>query len=182
MRRWALLSIAFLCFSGAASAQALDYNARADVFVGYSYYHLDSPGTFLTGPAILVDMNGGSASLALYPYAHLGVVADFGGYASRESSELGSAVILTYMFGPRVVFRSGHFTPFAQFLVGGANINIPGSGTSLAWSGGLGLDFNISPHFAVRLPQVEYVRTYFYDGATNEQDNVRASAGVVFRF
>jgi hypothetical protein len=110
------------------------------------------------------------------------VVADLGGYVSGENSELGRAATITYMFGPRVVFRSGHFTPFAQFLVGGAHIDVPGVGTGFAWSGGLGLDINVTPHFAIRLPQVEYVRTYFSDAATNVQENIRASAGVVFSF
>jgi hypothetical protein len=182
MKRWMLLLVAFLCFGAAASAQAFNSAPTGDVFVGYSYYHFDAPGTFFAGPAILADMNGGSASLGVYPFAHLGVVADFGGYVSGANSELGNAYILTYMFGPRVIFRSGHFTPFAQFLVGGAQVNVSGVGTSLAWAGGLGLDFNVTPHFGIRLPQVEYVRTYFSDGAANVQDNIRASAGVVFRF
>jgi hypothetical protein len=182
MKKWILPLVAFLCFGTAASAQAFSSGSAGDIFVGYSYYHFDAPGNFFAGPAILADMNGGSASLGVYPFAHLGVVADFGGYVSGSNSELGSAYILTYMFGPRVIFRSGHFTPFAQFLVGGANVNISGVGTSLAWAGGLGMDFNVTPHFAIRLPQVEFVRTYFSDGATNVQDNIRASAGVVFRF
>ena len=85
------------------------------------------------------------------------------------------------MAGPKVAFRTGRFTPFAQFLVGGAHLDIT-SQTDLAWAGGLGLDANLTRMLGVRLFQVEYVRTYFPDGITGEQNSVRASAGLVVRF
>jgi hypothetical protein len=47
---------------------------------------------------------------------------------------------------------------------------------------GGGLDWNATPHIGVRLIQAEYLLTKFNDGANNRQNNVRVSAGVVFRF
>lgn len=75
MKRWALLFAAFLCFTAVASAQD---NPKVEIFGGYSYYHFDAPGTFFAGPAILADLNGASASVAVNPFSHLGLVADFG--------------------------------------------------------------------------------------------------------
>jgi Outer membrane protein beta-barrel domain len=180
MKRWVLLFAAFLCFGAVASAQDFP---KVEVFGGYSFYHFDSPGSafFDTSP-LRASMNGGSASISVNPFTHLGLVADFGGYASGNNSDLGATDIITYLFGPKVAFRSGRFTPFAQFLVGGAHVAINGVGESLAWSGGLGLDVNMSRHFGVRLGQLDYIRTYFADGSTGTQHNLRASAGVVFRF
>jgi peptidoglycan-associated lipoprotein len=113
---------------------------------------------------------------------YLGLVADFGGYAAGESSELGSSHLFTALFGPKIALRAGPFTPFAQALVGVAHVNISGTPNTIAWSGGLGLDFNLSHHWGVRVAQVEYLSTYFNDGATDHQNNIRASAGIVYRF
>jgi hypothetical protein len=44
------------------------------------------------------------------------------------------------------------------------------------------LDANLTRRLGVRLFHLEYIRTYFPDGITGEQNNIRASAGVVVRF
>jgi opacity protein-like surface antigen len=156
---------------------------KVEIFGGYSYLHFDAPG--VPGneiPPILANLNGGSASIAVNPMKYLGLVADFGGYAAGESSDLGSAHLFTFLFGPKVAFRSGPFTPFAQVLLGGAHLDISGVPNTFAWAAGGGLDYNLSAHWGVRVVQVEYLGTYFNDGATNTQHNIRASAGVVYRF
>jgi hypothetical protein len=56
---------------------------------------------------------------------------------------------------------------------------------SFAWTAGGGLDFNLRRHLAIRIIQAEYLMTRFQDyssGKTTEQDDVRLSAGLVFRF
>jgi hypothetical protein len=185
MKRWVLLFVATLCFSAVASAQAED-NPRLEGFVGYSYLHFEDPGDYLGIPngigALRANLNGGSASIAFNPFKYLGVVADFGGYGSGNNSQLGGSTIYTYMFGPRVALRTGRFTPFAQFLGGGAHLTAGGGLTSGAWAGGVGLDANLTQHLGVRLFQVEYLRTYFTDGITDQQNSIRASAGLVVRF
>jgi hypothetical protein len=185
MKRWVLLFAAFLCFSAVASAQvfsAQEGTPKVELFGGYSYYHFDAPGTLATGPAILANLNGGSGSISVNPFKYLGLVADFGGYHATQNSELGNANIYTFLFGPKIAFRSGPFTPFAQVLFGGAHLNISGVPNTFAWAAGGGLDFNLSHHWGIRLAQIEYLSTYFNDGATNHQDNIRASAGIVYRF
>jgi len=89
MKRWVLLFAAFLCFSAVASAQDAP---KVEIFGGYSYFHFDAPGLASEeDPPILANLNGGSASVAVNPLKYLGLVADFGGYTSGESSDLGSA-------------------------------------------------------------------------------------------
>lgn len=138
-----MLLAAFLCFSTVASAQAED-NPKLEAFVGYSYYHFEDPGNHLGGDEALgpirANLNGGSASVAFGPVKYLGVVADFGGYTSTASSNLGGGSIFTYLFGPKVAIRTGRFTPFAQFLLGGAHLDVgPGGLNGFAWAGGVGL-------------------------------------------
>jgi hypothetical protein len=186
MKRWVLLFAVSLCFSAVVSAQAED-NPKLEAFVGYSYYHFEDPGNHLGGEnaigPIRANLNGGSASISYNPFKYLGIVGDFGEYASTEGSALGGPRIFTYLFGPKVALRTGKLTPFGQLLFGGARLGIGSGGLSaFAWAAGVGLDVNLTHHIGVRLAQLEYLRTSFSDGITNTQDNIRASAGVTFRF
>lgn len=178
----------------------------AELFVGYSY--LRAVPTLAAGNR-LVWLNGGSTSLAFNFNRHLGIVGDFGAYTNSEvrfTGAYGSTVdvdnsnigVMTYLAGPRLSFRDhGRITPFVQALFGGVHANevrlsnctfsctlLP-SQNSFAMTAGGGLDFRIHRHFALRLIQAEYLMTRFQDyatGTTSGQNDVRLSAGVVFRF
>jgi len=52
------------------------------------------------------------------------------------------------------------------------------SETAFAWAIGGGVDWNLKERLAIRLGQFDYLPTYF--GSTT-QNNIRYSAGVVFR-
>jgi len=105
----------------------------------------------------------------------------------------------TFTFGPRFSSRRfGRVVPFAHVLVGVAHINgdinsssiftpIPTllsehtsrSNTALAVAPGAGLDLTVSHRIAIRLFEIDYLMTRFYN---QRQDNGRVSAGVVFQF
>jgi opacity protein-like surface antigen len=105
----------------------------------------------------------------------------------------------TVTFGPRFSFRRyGRVVPFVHVLVGVAHIsgtvsgssiftpiptllpqNTSRSNTALAVAPGIGLDLSVSSHVAVRLFEIDYLMTRFYN---QRQDNGRVSAGIVFRF
>ena len=53
-----------------------------------------------------------------------------------------------------------------------------------AIAAGVGLDWTLTRHFAVRLAQIDYLMTRFYDpfGSRFLQNNARYSGGLVFRF
>ena len=57
-------------------------------------------------------------------------------------------------------------------------------GNSLAIAAGVGLDLTLTHHFAVRLGQIDYLMTRFYDpyGSRFIQNNARYSGGIVYRF
>jgi opacity protein-like surface antigen len=180
---------------------------RTELFLGYSY--LRAVPTYATGNR-LVDLNGGSTSLAFNLTRSFGLVTDFGGFADsqvrltgpganpvRTADSKGDAY--TFMFGPRFSFRNHErVVPFAQVLVGGVHVSeltltgcsgaactvIPAQ-SSFAMTAGAGLDLKVQKHLAVRLVQAEYLMTRLADtgtGATTTQNDMRLSAGLVFRF
>jgi hypothetical protein len=118
----------------------------------------------------------------------LGLVGDLGGY---DSGNVGRQTF-SYMFGPRLNWRVSRVVPYAQFLFGGAYewgvVNATGISTTqngFAMAAGGGVDVNITQHIAVKPIQVEYFMTQLPQLASNlnaVQNNLRYSAGVVFRF
>jgi opacity protein-like surface antigen/outer membrane protein OmpA-like peptidoglycan-associated protein len=179
---------------------------RFELFLGYSYVQAVPKLAFGNR---LVWLNGGSASLAFNLNRTLGLVADFGDYTNSQMRFQGAynstvnvdnanSAVLSYLFGPRLSYRKyDRITPFAQVLLGGVHANeialdnctvgcvlLP-SENSFALTAGGGLDLKVSHHFAVRLIQAEYMMTRFTNyttGASGTQNDMRLSAGVVFRF
>jgi len=128
--------------------------------------------------------NGGSGTFEYNVNGVLGVVADLGGYANTRFDNR----LFTYMFGPRLNFRHSRLTPYVQALFGGAHLSYDFSGTSttqnaFAFATGGGVDYNLSKHISIKPVQVEYVLTRFnnIEGFGSQQNDVRYSAGVVFR-
>jgi outer membrane immunogenic protein len=176
MNRWALLCGVMLLFAGAASAQT--DSPRVELFGGYSYLHVSVSGTNFTASA-----NGGSGSVSLNPNSWLGLVADFGGYTSGKGGFNGT--LYSYLFGPKVAYRTGRFTVFTQALFGGVHASMGsgfGSESAFATALGGGLDWNATEHIGLRLVQAEYVLSELNDGVNDRQNNARVSAGVVVRF
>ena len=178
---------------------------KAELFVGYSY--LQAVPKLADGNR-LVWLNGGSASLAYNFNRYLGIVADVGDYTNSEIRFQGASGatynvndadggVISYLFGPRLSFRHDRVTPFIQALFGGAhaseithsqcalNCTLLPTENAFAWTGGGGLDVRVHRHFAIRIIQAEYLMTRFQDystGATASQNDMRLSAGLVFRF
>ena len=183
MRKFGLLLglVLLLCLPAAAQD-----HSKADVFLGYSYVRAKPS----TSGAPSFNLNGGSGSIAFNPSSSFGVVADFGGYHLDET--IGgtpvSGNLYTYLFGPRLYYRGPGLTPFVQALFGGARLTggalgTTGSENAFAMTVGGGLDVNASRHVGIRLAQVEYLMTRFTEGTSREtQNNLRVSAGIVFRF
>jgi hypothetical protein len=157
----------------ALPAKAQDERPRSEVYVGYDYVRVNSNGNSF-------NFNGGSGQVTYNFNRWFGVVGDLGGYYTSESFGGG---IISYMFGPRISFRRhSRVTPFAQALFGGAWEIAASSQSVFAMSAGGGVDVKISRHFAVRPVQAEYFLTRFKNTPTNQQNNFRYSAGIVFRF
>jgi outer membrane protein OmpA-like peptidoglycan-associated protein len=182
------------------------FTPRVELFLGYSY--LQAVPELAVGNR-LVWLHGGSTSLAFNVNRYLGLVADVGDYTNSQMRFQGAytstvnvdnanAAVLSYLFGPRLSYRKyDRVTPFAQALFGGVHANeirlsnctvncilLPSESTFAMTAGG-GLDVRVYHHFALRVIQAEYMMTRFTNyatGAVGTQNDMRLSAGIVFRF
>jgi outer membrane protein OmpA-like peptidoglycan-associated protein len=195
--------------NGAASPYSQGMNTgtpKVELFFGYSYLRA------VPAPADgnrLMWMNGGSTSIAFNLNRHLGLVADFGAYTNSQVRFTGAytstvnvnnanVAALSYLFGPRLSFRMhDRVTPFVQVLFGGVHANevvlsnctfsctlLPAQ-SSFGLTAGGGLDVRVHHHIAIRIIQAEYMMTRFTSYTTGEtatQNDMRLSAGLVFRF
>ena len=110
-----------------------------------------------------------------------------------------SGNLFTYLFGPQVKFRSHKLHPYVHALFGGAHSSLWGSfvrdctgcattlhapsGNAFAMALGGGLDIPVSNLISLRVGQLDYLLTRFENSlTTNNQNNFRYSAGVVFSF
>jgi hypothetical protein len=150
--------------------------------LNYSWLHVNSANYDLQRTG-----NGGSGFFEYNVNNTVGLVADFGGYANTRRGI--DDKLLTYMFGPRFNWRHSRLTPYAQFLFGGAYVWNSPTGVSttqnaFATAAGGGLDYNLNNRIAIKPIQVEYVMTQIdsANGFGSHQNDVRYSAGVVFRF
>jgi opacity protein-like surface antigen len=136
----------------------------------YSYVRVGSTSS---------NYNGASMSFALNPNHWLGIVGDFGGYHEAVMDGFDSSNLITYLFGPRVSYRSQErVTPYVQVLFGGAYDTYIAR-SALAMTAGGGLDYKVAPHVSLRLAQAEYLMTRF---GQQTQNNLRISTGIVFSF
>ncbi len=122
----------------------------------------------------------------------LGVVADITGthIVNINSSGVGLD-LLTATFGPRYTWSRRKVSLYGQGLVGEAfsfNTLVPSphgadsSDNSLAALAGGGVNVAVSPRVAVRLVEADWLLTQMPNSAGNTQNDLRLSAGVVFRF
>ena len=134
-----------------------------------------------------------------------GVVVDVGGAYGTNNVDLGTAGgisskmrtklrFYTFTVGPQFTLRrSSKVQPFVRALIGGAwtsfsaNVlenNVPqfeevkDSDSGFAYGGGVGADFFFSRKIGLRVA-ADYLRTPFF---SDTQNNLRGSAGLVFRF
>jgi hypothetical protein len=112
----------------------------------------------------------------------------------RNQGANGSLSIYSGMVGPQIYpFRHAHkLTPFAHVLFGEGyyRADFPRFGgfpaevitySSFSWEVGGGVDLRRTPHWSIRVIQLDYARTEFL-GAKLVQNNYRASIGLVYRF
>ncbi len=180
----------FACLCGLGTLLLLGRTAAAqdtpkmDASLGYSYVRT-APDT---SGAPIINLHGGSASLAYNLTNSFGIVGDFGGYhVSKIGGFPFDSTVITYLFGPRLTYRRSEskVAPYAQILFGGAHIGTPvGTDNAFAMSVGGGIDVIPSQHVGIRLVQIEYLLSRFREVPPKRvtQHNLRVTTGVLFRF
>ncbi len=177
----------------AANAQETAETPKWEIGANYTYTRVN-PGGALDS----YNSNGGSAYAEYNFNKVFGLVADLGGtHAGTDNGIALNNTTFEYLFGPRFNLRHSRFNYYVQTLVGGERFSNglnPGSTSNpvtnasqnnFAAAIGGGVDIALTSHIAVKPIQVEYLLTQISPagGSLNYvQNNLRYSAGVVFRF
>lgn len=162
--------------------------SRLNLAAGYNFVRANAP----PNSCDCFNMTGGfvSGEFQLSPW--FGAAGEFTGEHSSKISSLGQDLTLTtFTAGPRISWTHVHFTPYGEFLLGGAhagNSYFPSgasgssSASSFAYSAGGGVDFNLTPRMSLRVIDAKYLRTSFPNGTNNVQNHLKIGAGIVIRF
>jgi peptidoglycan-associated lipoprotein len=99
---------------------------------------------------------------------------------------------ITYAFGLRTFpLPAARLRPFGESLFGGAhalgslapgNNAIGGSSNAIAFLAGGGTELRLGHSFALQPARIDYELTTFHNGQANHQNDIRLSAGVLYRF
>jgi hypothetical protein len=167
--------VLFLLLASGASLRAMAQDIpRVQVFGGYSYSRFDTKSFGFNNQT---GLNGYNFSPAFNLIRGLGVAAEL-------SAQYESKVNLRDIAGgPQFLYPMGQKLFFAHLLFGQARTLVHvGNGESArgrAIALGGGMDWDISPRFAIRVFQVDYLHTNLFQ---TRQDNLRFSAGLVYHW
>ncbi len=160
---------------------------RYTAVVGYNFVHANAPPTTCN----CFGMQGGFAQGTFALNEWLRIAAEVTGGHANNIGPLGqNLTLMTYAAGPQVVLGSHRFELFGQALFGaahGSDSYFPSgstaspTATSFALSTGGGLDLTLSRHVAIRVAQVQYLRTTLPNGTNNQQNQLTLGAGIVVR-
>ena len=170
----ALVAFMTLAATGLARAQGGGDTPRVQVFGGYSYTRFDSPSFGFSNPS---GLNGYTFSPAFNLIRGFGVVAELSGqYGSNVNFR-------DITVGPQFLYPKGKAMFFAHVMFGKARSLVQvGTGeedTERAVAAGGGMDYDLTPRFAVRVIQVDYIHTTLF---SDKQNNYRFSTGLVYRW
>ena len=102
------------------------------------------------------DLGGGFVFADIQPQWRFGIELEARYLRIHTSEQISEK---NYLAGPRVLIRSGHWQPYAKFLVGDGHIDLPfqyARGDFLALVPGAGLDFEVNDYVNVRAVDIEY--------------------------
>src|SRR6202030_2365306 len=160
--------IAVLCvFATRAAAQ--DQTPKWELYGGYSFFqpgadvHGQLPGALFPISSRMEANPRGIGLSATYDFHRwFGLTLDtsthWGSGEGGLQKRIDDAALSTLSFGPKVTFRSKHFAPFLEFLVGDHRL-MPDAFHDIDKVGfmvGGGLDINLSNHVALRLMRADY--------------------------
>ena len=201
-----------LLFGTVAFAQ--DY-PKFETSPGFMYIRtVPQSNTFTIPGAVVIahDLNcaGGGGTLAYNVSSLVGIAADLGGCKIFSNAYgAGNTIdgsMFTYLFGPRLTYRSGSkFEPFGELNFGGTRIALKckssagnclsavGTNTysknAFAMTVGGGFQIKVSKKVSIRLIQAEYLYTRFGNSCAltvcsnnNNQNSFRLKSGIVIKW
>ena len=190
----AVIAVLFM-FAGLAAAQ--DQPApKWELFGGYTVWnpgadvHGQLPGALLPLSSRLEWNPRGVGASATYNFDRwfgftLDTSTNWGSGEKTLARRIDDAAFANISFGPKVTFRTQHFSPFLELLIGDHRLT-PDAFHDIDKLGlmfGGGLDLNLSRHVAIRLIRADYVMSNYRYAPTNVPSTqlygVRLQTGLV---
>ena len=182
-----LIALAFtLCMLGVYASAQTDIQPKDEIFGGYSWLHPNGNADF--GYKVPDIAKGFDFSNVYYlPAAHnLGILLDGSGHFGSNQAVVNSSSDVGYILGGlQYKYHTDTFSPFVRAFVGISRIDpaVSKAEWNPALGGGGGFDLNITPKFAIRLAQVDYIYTNygprFSRFSSPQWNSIRLAAGVV---
>ena len=193
-----LLSAAFaFLFLLVGLAAAQDQPApKWELFGGYSFWnpgadvHGQLPGALFPISSRMESNPRGAGASATYVFNRwfgltLDTSTNWGSGEKTLANRIDDAAFANISFGPKFTYRTKHFTPFFEVLVGDHRLT-PDAFHDIDKLGlmvGGGLDVNVSRHIALRLLRADYVASNYRFGPSTipstELRGVRLETGLV---
>ena len=169
-----LAFVGFIVFSLPMSAQFSKLLPIGNVYGGVSYAQL----TDVINRQSYRGFDGSFEALPFDRYPRLGLVADASGFYRH-----GDYPVTQYNFvaGPRYSFNFGKWRPFVHAMAGIRHVNSDGfiyNPLSIDIGGGVDYKLAFKKNFSWRV-QGDYMHGHY---ASANQDDYRASTGIVWRF
>jgi outer membrane protein OmpA-like peptidoglycan-associated protein len=193
-----LVLVAVLCGIGTLATAQDQPPPKWELFGGYSFIHPGAdihgvaPGGLLPVSSRLEANPRGAGVSGSYNFNRwFGLTLDTSFHWGSGETTLGRRIddtgFANLSFGPKVTFRSTHFSPFLEGLVGDHRL-MPEAFhhvDKLGFMLGGGLDVNATKHVALRLLRADYVMSSYRYGPsattpTTDLRGVRLQAGIVF--
>jgi outer membrane protein OmpA-like peptidoglycan-associated protein len=193
-------TIVVLCAFGTVAAAQDGPAPKWELYGGYSFLYpgADVHGTLPLGLVPLtsrLESNPRGVGLsATYNFNRwfgftLDTSTHWGSGESTLARRIDDAAFSNLSFGPKITFRSAHFSPFLEALVGDHRLTPDAFHDidKLGFMGGGGLDLNVSRRVALRLFRADYVQSSYRYGPkattpSTDLSGVRLQAGIVFKF
>jgi outer membrane protein OmpA-like peptidoglycan-associated protein len=195
-----LAVVAVLCTLGTLAAAQDQPAPKWELFGGYSFVapgadvHGVLPGAMLPVSSRLESNPRGVGASITYDFNRwFGLTLDtsthWGSGEKGVVHRIDDAAFSNLSFGPKVTFRSAHFSPFLEALVGDHRLmpDLFHDIDKLGFMFGGGFDVNVTRHVALRLIRADYVMSSYRYGpsATTPSTSlrgVRLQAGIVLNF
>ncbi|GAC1670109.1 MAG: hypothetical protein PVS2B2_00380 [Candidatus Acidiferrum sp.] len=192
--------IAILCMLASLATAQDRPTPKWELYGGYSFFYPHSdvsgqlPGAlFPLTSRLESNPRGAGASLTYNLNRWFGFTLDTSTHwGSREvtvAKRIDDTAFSNLSFGPKITFRSEHFSPFIEVLAGDHRL-MPDAFhdiDKLGFMFGGGLDINLSRHIALRLIRADYVISDYRFGVSPVTPNteirgVRLQSGLNFMF
>jgi outer membrane protein OmpA-like peptidoglycan-associated protein len=191
--------IAVLCMFATLAAAQDQPAPKWELYGGYSFFypnadvHGQLPGALLPLTSRLESNPRGAGASATYNFNRwfgltLDTSTNWGSGEKGLANRIDDAAFSNLSLGPKITFRTHHFSPFFEVLVGDHRLTPDAFHDidKLGFMFGGGLDVNLSRHIALRLIRADYVISNYRFGPptvpSTDLRGVRLQSGLNLTF